>query len=295
MEASTSKRRCLASLAGTKFVTDAALSAVLRAVSNLELDVKDLGKSRWSISRAVGADLSIPTMHGQVLSEIDLPLIDGTVYKWTIVEPSSLLCWLCQFSPGFQEALAATHERTPSNRKFPWSIIVYLDEATPGNMLDQDVTRKSWCFYWQFQEMGPELLSRDEMWLVGGILRSSVVKKVLGGASGVFKHFVAQLFQPNKDFRKGVCVNSGRTPFLITATLETVLADEAALKAIWHTKGASGLKPCMHCMNVCGARSDLEGGSFVSVSCHMMAKFKPYSDATLWEAADKLVSFEKPG
>ena len=147
MGRSTTKRRCLSSLVGTKIVTDSALSAILQKLSNMDVDVNDLGKSRWSISRAVQADASTCTAHGPLLSNIDLPMIDGSVFKWTIVQPASLLCFLCQMSPAFETALTAVHERCPSNQRRPWSIIVYLDEATPGNMLAQDVTRKSYCFY----------------------------------------------------------------------------------------------------------------------------------------------------
>ena len=44
----------------------------------------------------------------------------------------------------------------------------------------------------------------------------------------------------------------------------------------------------MNCMNVCSARSGLEGGSFIDLSCHTPAKFRLDTDETLWEAADKL-------
>jgi len=155
-------------------------------------------------------------------------------------------------------------------------------------MLAQDVTRKSYCFYWQFENLGPELLSREEVWLVGGILRTTVVKEVVGGVSAVFKLWLARFFQSGHDFRSGVFVQCAMGSFMVAAVLNTVLADEAALKAIWDTKGSSGLKPCMHCMNVCSVRSELEGGRFVSVSCHTPSKFRAFSDSSLWQAADKL-------
>ena len=195
MDPGTNKRRCLASLVGTKFVTDAALSAVLQKISHMEVDVQDLGTSRWSICRAVSADASIQTVHGRVLVEIDLPLVDGSIFKWTIVEPAALLFWLCEMSPGFQTALAATHKRRPSNQKQPWSITVYSDEATPGNMLAQDVTRKSYGFYLQFDEFGPELVSREEMWLIGGILHIAIVKKIEGWHQRCLQAFRPPIFQ----------------------------------------------------------------------------------------------------
>ena len=134
MERVTTKRRRLSSLAGTKYVTDSALSAILQKLSSGDVPVDELGHSRWSISRAVQADVSIPTAQGSLLSTIDLPMKDGSTFKWDVVDPAALLCWLCQMSSAFQAAFSNIHERCPSNHKRPWSIIVYLDEATPGNL-----------------------------------------------------------------------------------------------------------------------------------------------------------------
>ena len=221
MEQSTSNRRFLSSLAGTKYVTDSALSAILQKLSQADVDVNELSTSRWSISRAVQADVSTPTAHGPLLSKVNLPMNDGSNFEWTVVDPAALLCWLCHMSPSFEKAFAGAHESKPSHRGQPWSIIVYLDEATPRNMLDQDVTRKSWCFYWQFEELGAELLSKDEVWLVGGIIRTETVKDVLGGVSAVFKHSLTyfrngHLFLLISGSLMGTCFFWGNPPFLGT-------------------------------------------------------------------------------
>ena len=128
------------------------------------------------------------------------------------------------------------------------------------------------------------------MWLVGGIIRTETVKDVLGGVSAVFKHWLTMFFRSAADFRKGVFVQCSADSFILVAILRTVPADEAALKGIWNTKGSAGLKPCMNCMNLCSVRSELEGGSFVSVSCHNISKLTQFSDETLWDAADKLAA-----
>ena len=59
-----SKRRCLSKLAGTKYVTDSALSSVLQKLADAEVDLRSLPIGRRSISRAVAADVAVPTEHG---------------------------------------------------------------------------------------------------------------------------------------------------------------------------------------------------------------------------------------
>ena len=44
---------------------------------------------------------------------------------------------------------------------------------------------------------------------------------------------------------------------LLTASLELLIADEAAIKAVYENKGSSGLFPCMMCSNVVNGSSSL--------------------------------------
>lgn len=46
-------------------------------------------------------------------------------------------------------------------------------------------------------------------------------------------------------------------PSLLTASLELLIADEAAIKAVYENKGSSGLFPCMMCSNVVNRSSSL--------------------------------------
>eukprot|EP00972_Heterocapsa_arctica_P039540 5823857-Heterocapsa_arctica.AAC.1 len=46
---------------------------------------------------------------------------------------------------------------------------------------------------------------------------------------------------------------------MVWARLQHIIADEAALKQIWHVKGATGIKPCLNGVNVVSGRSTLDG------------------------------------
>ena len=115
-----SKRRCLFKLAGTKYVMDSALSSVLQKLADAEIDLRSLPIGRRSISRAVTADVAVPTEHGPVLSTLRLPQVNGAEFKWVVVNPAALLCWLCKFSIWFEAAFASKHRENPSNCGKPW-------------------------------------------------------------------------------------------------------------------------------------------------------------------------------
>ena len=70
-----------------------------------------------------------------------------------------LACELVQGFLWFHEAEAA---RTPLlSYTQPWSIVFYTDEASLGNLLRMDNTRKWHAFYFSVSEFGAEALSKE--------------------------------------------------------------------------------------------------------------------------------------
>ena len=84
----TVKRRRLAELAGTRFVSESALSQLLS-----RLGVTGATTTR-SIHRHVEADAAF------LLATIDVPCKDGSVFRWKVVDPVALINWFCKYSPG---------------------------------------------------------------------------------------------------------------------------------------------------------------------------------------------------
>jgi hypothetical protein len=89
------------------------------------------------------------------------------------------------------EARLAVH---PSTHTAPWRIIIYCDEASPGNLLRVDNTRKLQAFYWSFAEFGHKLLCKEHVWFLGGVLRSTLAGSISGGMSCVFRHLLKCFF-----------------------------------------------------------------------------------------------------
>eukprot|EP00969_Alexandrium_andersonii_P068316 3013205-Alexandrium_andersonii.AAC.1 len=55
--------------------------------------------------------------------------------------------------------LSKLQSYTPSMAK-PWSILLYLDECSPGSLLAIEHKRKAWQVYWGFAQFG-ELLNSE--------------------------------------------------------------------------------------------------------------------------------------
>ena len=153
------KRRRLSELAGTKFVTQSALAALLAKLGVGATGIAS--SSRRSINRSLNEDVALPTAHGSLLCEVNLCMDDGSLFSWTAVNPAALLNWFCTLCPRFESAFAALYERCRCSSAAPWSIIIYTDEAAPGSMLIQDQSRKAWLWYGQFEEFSPTVLSHE--------------------------------------------------------------------------------------------------------------------------------------
>ena len=89
---------------------------------------------------------------------------------------------MLSFCSGNAERLALLlrelyRQRTPLPSR-EWSIIISADEATVGNLLAVDPRRKAWLLYWSIAEFGAEVLSREDSWMLLGVMRSSICKKI---------------------------------------------------------------------------------------------------------------------
>ena len=278
------KRALLAELS-TK-TTDAQLAEILKL-----LDVEAC--SRRTIARAVESTLNVQTTYGSWLQALKLPYSAGGEFLWHCCNPFALLNVLASTTPAFKELLATSLERHPLTSSRPWRVIVYTDEASPGNLLAIDHKRKCHVLYWSFAEFGREALCREEAWLLGGIIRSSVASEISGGLSCVVKNFLRLFWgSASADLATHGCVVAA-VGQLLFAKLAVVVADHDAIRGIYSIKGSAGLKPCsLLCKNVIMGRSELlpaEEGYFCDVSCiGRGSSFDYHTNTSFYESVDML-------
>ena len=119
---------------------------------------------------------------------------------------------------GFHQLLASKRNQNPSSTSKPWSLVVYLDELVPGNVLGR-AERKSWAWYASFLQFGQRLHSTDS-WLTIDLIRSGQITTAL--LRSIFCHEL--IHPPTGSLLKGPQGQDIRLRF----TFSMLLADGAA-------------------------------------------------------------------
>ena len=273
-------------------VTLSGLSKVLKSIR--EHGVPEVS-SRTSIKRR--RDLELP----DVWTSIELVCNDKSTFETPIIHPGKYLEHLMTIEP-FAAFVEKRLAEQPCPVDAPWNICLYADEVVPGNVLKaQGNQRKVVAWYWSFAEFG-DALGDELMWFYLGCIRSSKLKDqrpkrtekdVQGGWGQYFRKAAMLFFQRPRSMADGLLLRlpSGKLQMLVSK-IGTVIADEAALKALWGVKGASGGMCCFLCRNCVLHSLDLHTSDTTGFLCsHAEAKFErfvPQTDATLLEAAQLL-------
>ena len=198
-----------------------------------------------------------PTPYGPVHQTCKVPLASGGDMDIELQNPLAMLYELTRSSETFSRLVERTFERSPPSAARPWGIILYNDEVTPGAEMRAHNPRKLETFYWSIYEFGMHVLSDEESWLECILVQSALRARLQGGLGALTAAVLKAFFGAGgHDVRlAGVQLQlaSGRL-IHVWMHLKNVLADEAALHAMFACKGASGLKVCMLCANVFNAR-----------------------------------------
>ena len=109
---------------------------------------KDIAKSALEVASA-------STPFGPVLQEITLPT--DPPFRWEIIHPLAAIYMLSKVSPAFAAIMGQCID---SHRK--QRIVIYVDEAKPGNVLRPDEGRGVNNIFWAFSTW-PEWLLRRSM------------------------------------------------------------------------------------------------------------------------------------
>jgi hypothetical protein len=220
---------------------------------------------------------------------VQLQLEDGNMFAWTLGSPVKVLQTHRLESTSFRNLFEALMAKSPSTQQNPWNLVLYHDELTPGNVLKPMNGRKICCMYFSWLEFGEHLRS-EHCWLFLGCLRHSMIAKVKGGFSNVFRKLLLSMFLSSAGFQPHGDLLQLRSNILHFTRLANVLSDESALKQSWDAKGSAGLKPCMLCKNCCSKGMDQVDPTryLVSISCSRFTQFEPATDADIWERLDTL-------
>lgn len=109
----------------------------------------------------------------------------------------------------YRDVLAELWSKRPCSHLEPYSLVVFADEVTPGNVLRLDNKRKTLCIYVTIKELGSRYLKDERCWLPIAAIRSVVAKEVLGGQSACIAAILHRMFIDDKIRENGVLLDLG--------------------------------------------------------------------------------------
>ena len=170
-------------------------------------------------------------------------------------------------------------------------IVIFVDEARPGNPLRPDLGRATQSLYWCFTDWPEWLLRRADGWLTFGCVRSSIALRIRGGMSGFMKQVLLCFFHPTAPSfaSTGAMLHRSATDAVIfKAPLAGLLGDEKGLKEVFSTKGPSSTVPCLSCKNIVNflAHAVTEDSYLQGIDCHDSSRFDKATDADVYVRVD---------
>ena len=166
------------------------------------------------------------------------------------------------------------------------TLILYLDELTCGNVLAAR-KKKITLFYVGVKEM-QSALHEENAWLPLAAIAQKEIEKVQGGLSHIMA-VVARSVHQDEHLRGFPLATAAGPRWCAIQTASLMVADGDAQRAALAVKGASGLKPCLHCANVI-SKSCLQNviPPFCTIAEWDASKFRHFDDRAYFEAVDAL-------
>ena len=172
------------------------------------------------------------------------------------------------------------------------NLIFYQDEVSGGNILSPNHSRKSNLTYVMWLEF--EVMFVEDLWLTMGVMRSRQIGQVEGGMAALTR---AMLLQIRSETENGFVVDLGSSGEPVLCFIDSVilLMDHEAIRACTGTKGASGLKCCIKCLNCLSVNKADAVHDHYDITCTAIEKFWPASTGSVRAAADRLREEERKG
>ena len=136
-------------------------------------------------------------------------------------------------------------------------VVLYADEATPGNVLRMEPNRKYLAVYWSVMEFPDWFLQTRTAWFPICFVPVPQLKRLLGGTSALIAYIMEMMWRPAPTDTE---VDLERTGMILRHALGgeqhvklsfgCFLGDERLHKVVACCTGSSGVKVCCCCKNI---------------------------------------------
>ena len=264
----------------------AQLAGTLKALRGLSEE--DLAMIMGMTERSLHG--SVDEAWKQVHVDVDLPLLKGGVFTLGITSLSKALQYAVNSIPKYRETLRELYRQRPCSQSGPYTLLLYADETTPGNIVNLELPRKLLIVSASIKELGPSILKVGAMWWYLAIIRTVSCKLIRGGGAAVWTKLLQQLFMVEEIATKGVQLDFGGGE-LVTFFFKmgNFLLDGDAIRMMYGSKGGRPKMPCIGCLNVVSDDKLCRGG-LVALTTSDPSLFDIATDADIWQKADLLES-----
>ena len=202
----------------------AQLAGTLKALRGLSEE--DLAMIMGMTERSLHG--SVDEAWKQVHVDVDLPLLKGGVFTLGITSLSKALQYAVNSIPKYRETLRELYRQRPCSQSGPYTLLLYADETTPGNIVNLELPRKLLIVSASIKELGPSILKVGAMWWYLAIIRTVSCKLIRGGGAAVWTKLLQQLFMVEEIATKGVQLDFGGGE-LVTFFLKWVIFSWTAM------------------------------------------------------------------
>ena len=291
-EAKAKRQRLVEVRSTMPFASMTALAAIVTLASKETLPPAQ----RATITKGYNELVKTETPYGAIHQMVGFPTDGdgGLCIDLEIQHPQSMLWHAGRVSQTLSDLIKRSLAAKPCSYAEPWNAILYNDEISPGNQLAFKNSRKLQGIYWTLLEFGCTAHLQEESWFEVMIVRSVLCKGIYGGISGVIRTLVQTIFwgATHNLQRAGIHLDlHDGTAVHLFVRFGMLLADEAALHAIYGFAGASGLKSCPLCRNVYAVgnkRGIKERAGRVLHSCGDFSKVRLWTAEDLFKGLDAL-------
>lgn len=219
----------------------------------------------------------------EVFVPLDLPTLDDNPLRIYTADIKKTLQAVFRKCPNFAEVVRQRLREEPGCL---FDMVLYNDEASGGNILQPDSSKKVSLWYFCLQQAG--FLYSDSVWHPLALLQHRYYGEIAGGFAGAAKLIIQSVVRQN--LSEGFPVQLSTGPTLLRLRLRYMISDLDSIRGCLDLKGSAAIRCCMFCRNCLKRGTSLEeyNNYFQDVGSHEFEKFELQTDADLFLVVDQL-------
>ena len=194
-----------------------------------------------------------------------------------------LLPHVIESCPNYAALIQAELQNQPN---LAFSLVLYNDEATGGNILQPDSKKKMSLWYFALKEISWQW--SDIVWHPFCAVQHVDFDKVKGNFSAIAKQIILNLL--DQDLHMGIPVALPNGSNLLRCVIRFMISDLDSIRAAMSLKGSSAIRCCVFCRNAIKKNSGIEDYNdyFQDIASHNFEVFEDQTDGDVFDAIDEL-------